>query len=77
MSTELRQLEATGIAIEHVLWAAEKGLTPRQVLADAGIEWPRRSSPSWHDCVHGLAVAWRRLAWVRPASSPAELRRAA
>ncbi len=54
-------LEAQTLAIEHVLWATGQQMTPRQVLDSVGIRWPDHREPDWHDCVHGLAVAWRKL----------------
>lgn len=56
-------LEAQAVAIEHVLWAVGQRMTAREVLLAAGINWPEHSAPSWHDCVRGLAISWRRLAW--------------
>jgi len=77
-------LEAQTVAIEQVLWAAAEGWTPRETLLRFGMDWPERSEPNWHDCVRGLAIAWRRLDWAKPkqetpirAARPVRLRRAA
>jgi hypothetical protein len=61
--------EATAIAIEHALVAAERGQSPLDVIECLGMHWPGLSVPDWHDAVLALSIAWRRL--------PAETRKAA
>ncbi len=52
--------EAHEAAIEHVLWAAEQGLTPGDVLAAIGVSWPN-ATVSTETVVLALAITWRRM----------------
>jgi hypothetical protein len=58
---EILCLEATSVAIEHVLWAASSKISARELLRSAGIDWPEALEATWHDAVLGLACRWRRL----------------
>jgi hypothetical protein len=52
---------ADAIAIEHLLWARERGDGPAEVIDSVGITWPCARPPSWHDAQLALSVIRRRL----------------
>lgn len=64
---------ASAIAVEHVLWAVQAGLSPFEVIQATGLAWPSLGNPDWHDAVLALSCAWRRLS----AAQIPPLRRAA
>ena len=53
--------DPNGIAVEHCIWAAEAGQTPREVLDSVGITWTASREPTWDDARLGLVSAWHKL----------------
>jgi hypothetical protein len=53
---------ASTIAIEHVLWAKERGLSPLDIFRLVGMRWTSLREPSWDDAVLALSRTWRGLA---------------
>lgn len=58
---DLLMLQARLVAIEFVLWAAERHEHPRDCIRALGLDWPDRSEPTWHDAVLVAQIEWRRL----------------
>lgn len=52
------------IAAKHCVWAAEQGLTPREVMESVGWRWPHGLEPTWDDAVLAVSGAWVRLRLV-------------
>lgn len=50
------------IAVEHLVWAAERGMTPRDVIEAVGRRWPGLAEPNWDDAKLVLTIKWRSLA---------------
>lgn len=50
-----------GIATEHVVFCAERGDSPRDVIESVGLEWPAWKKPLWGDAVYAVQVARARL----------------
>lgn len=69
----LGQDTASTIAVEHVLWAVQSGVSPFELIQATGMTWSSLRDPDWHDAVLALSSAWRRLS----AAPVPPLRRAA
>lgn len=54
-------MTASEIAIEHILWCSQEGLTPREVLTSINILWPGDRAPDWHDAELALSLTHQRL----------------
>ncbi len=68
---EQRSIRRTSYAhaIEHALWCAGQGMTPRAVIKSVGMGWTARE-PSWDDAVYVLAFASRRRGGGYPRPAP-------
>ena len=73
LRADLCDLEETGIAIEHVLWAASRRMSARDLIASIGIRWPTDREPSWHDAAQ--ALVWKRHRLSSPVNNVIALRR--
>lgn len=58
----LERDQASAIAVEHVLWAKERGLSPIDIFGSVGMPWSTLREPSWDDAVLALSRTWRGLA---------------
>ena len=72
---DLHDLEETEIAIEHVLWAASRQMSARDLMASIGIDWPSWREPSWHDATQ--ALVWKRHRLTASRNNVIALRRVA
>ncbi|MEA2755129.1 MAG: hypothetical protein QOJ54_1418 [Aliidongia sp.] len=54
--------QASSIAVEHVLFRTECGLTPWAIIEETGIRWTSLRDPTIDDAVLAVCVAWRRTA---------------
>lgn len=49
------------VAVEHVLWSIEAGLSPREAMASLGWRWVGTLEPTWNDFESLAFESWRRL----------------
>ncbi len=49
------------VAVEHVLWSIDAGLSPREAMAALGWRWVGALQPTWNDLEALAFEAWRRL----------------
>lgn len=61
MSVISQTERALSLAVEHVAWAADQGMSAEDVIRSVGAEPYPGYVPTWPEAVDAIADAWRAL----------------
>lgn len=51
--------EAKQVAMEHVVWCADQGMTPSEVLASCGLRASSFAETMWGGVINAIALHWQ------------------